>query len=1407
MRRGGARGTGKLRAAPAQGCDRRLRLLLASSSLAALLIGAGAPAAYAACTNITGAYANNVNISGICVKNTSFTGNITNAGTISSSGISFTNGTISGSIIDSGTLAGGIVIDDTSKVTSTKTAISITGPTFTGGITNSGTISGGFYGIDVNGFTGGVSTFAGGISNSGTISAGDDGIYVDNVSTFSGGVSNGGTITASDIGIAIGEEPSFVSTFLGGVANSGAIIANRTGILIGAGVTSFSGGISNSGMISGGFYGIDVNGLTGGVSTFAGGISNSGVISESLYGIYVDNVSTFAGGVSNSGMIMASFGIALGAELGFVSTFLGGIANSGTIIANRTGILLGPGVTSFSGGISNSGTISGGAYGIDVDGFISGGVSTFAGGISNSGVISESLYGIYVDNVSAFSGGISNSGTISAGVGIALGATTTLVSTFLGGIANSGTIMASKTGILVGSGVRSFSGGITNTGTISGIKGIVVAGLIPVSVFDSGTIVGTGGVAVDLSDNAAGNTFTLGPGYSITGDVLGHSGGGDTFQLGGSGSASFDVALIDVHYLGFEYYVKTGTSTWTLTGSTTAVTPWTINQGTLAVSADANLGAASGSLTFGGGTLQFLAGFTSDRSITLNAGGGTIDTDGNDATLGGVIGGAGGLTVENSGTIAGALTLTGANTYTGGTALSSGEIIIGNNSALGSGTLSMAAGTTLSFLSTGNFTIANPITLSGDPTVAPPAGTTQTLAGIIADGATPGTLDMNGAGTLVLTATNTYTGGTTISAGTLALTGTGSIAASSGVLDNGTFDISALTNGGTSITSLAGSGAVALGANTLTLTNASGTFSGAIGGSGGLTLTAGTETLTGTDTYTGATVINGGILDVEGTITGSSNVTVNAGGTLTGTGTVDPPTVTIASGASFAPGSAGVPGTSMTIAGNLAFQSGALYVVYLNPTATTSANVTGTASLAGTVQANFATGAYTSNRPYDILQSAGLGGTSFATLATVDLPAGFAASLSYTTTDVLLNLTSQLGAGTSLNENQENVATGLNTYFNNGGTLPASFVNLYGLTGSRLANALTQLSGEAAADAVFGDFQLMDEFLNLMLDPFVYGRSGGGIGGSGPALGFAPEEADNLPPEVALAYAEIFKAPPASFAQRWTAWGASFGGSGTTAGDPTVGSHNVTTSTFGFAGGMDYHFSPDTVAGFAVGGGGTNWGLAEGLGDGRSDALQLGVYGITHNGPAYLAGALAFTNNWFVTNRSALGDLLTANFAGQGYGGRVEGGYRFAVLPTLGVAPYAAVQAQSFQTPGYSESDVGGGGFGLSYAAMSASDVRSELGARLDAPTLLDGMPLILRGRLAWAHDWISNPALDAAFESLPGSSFVVNGAPLPPNSALTSAGAELYLTAHLSLLVKFDGEFAPGSQIYAGSGTLRYTW
>jgi outer membrane autotransporter protein len=572
-----------------------------------------------------------------------------------------------------------------------------------------------------------------------------------------------------------------------------------------------------------------------------------------------------------------------------------------------------------------------------------------------------------------------------------------------------------------------------------------------------------------------------------------------------------------------------------------------------------------------------------------------------------------------------------------------------------------------------------------------------------------------------------------------------------------------------------------------------------------------TWTLTGTNTAALPWTINAGTLVVNGTMA-NSTMTVNNGGTLAGTGTVG--ATTINSGGTFAPGNS--PGT-MTVQGNLAFQSGAIYLVQINPSIASSSNVSGSATLAGTVQAAFAAGSY-ATRIYTILTAAGgLGGTTFNALTTTNLPAGFTASLSYTATDAILNLTATLGQPTgpggpsalacAFSINQCNVANALNAFFNNGGALPPNFVTIFGLTGANLANALTLLSGEAATEAQQVGFQLTNQFLGIMLDPFVDGRSG--IGG-GSAIGFAPER-EELPDDIALAYAKIIKAPPkpVAFEQRWSVWGAGYGGSNRTSGDvAVVGSHDLSARTAGGAAGLDYRLAPGTVVGFALAGGGTNWSLAQGIGGGKSDAFQAGIYGTTRWGAAYVAAALAFTNHWMSTDRFAFaGDHLTSSFNAQSFGGRVEGGYRFATIYG-GLTPYAAVQAQTFHTPSYNESDLNAGGFGLAFNSRNATDTRSELGGRFDRLLLLNPeAALTLRARLAWAHDWLSDPSLVPLFQALPGASFVVNGATPAKNSALTSAGFEYRLASGVVLLAKFDGEFASHSSTYAGTGTVRYTW
>jgi uncharacterized protein with beta-barrel porin domain len=278
-------------------------------------------------------------------------------------------------------------------------------------------------------------------------------------------------------------------------------------------------------------------------------------------------------------------------------------------------------------------------------------------------------------------------------------------------------------------------------------------------------------------------------------------------------------------------------------------------------------------------------------------------------------------------------------------------------------------------------------------------------------------------------------------------------------------------------------------------------------------------------------------------------------------------------------------------------------------------------------------------------------------------------------------------------------------------------------------------------------------------------------------------------------------------ASPWTVWGAAYGGGASGDGDANVGSSRISGGTFGSAVGADYRVAPNMIVGFALGGAGETWGLADGLGSGRGSAFQAGVYGVAESGAGYLAGGLEFTNQWLSTNRSALDDQLTADFTGQNFGGRLEGGYRFGLTPALGATPYAAVQIQSLLTPAYSETDASAASYGLSYAAAHASDARTELGARFDLAAIGGDARLDLFGRIAWAHDVVGAPSADASFTALPGSAFAVYGAAIPINSALVSAGGRVKLGKGWTLQAKFDGQFASGTANFGGSGALAYSW
>ena len=556
------------------------------------------------------------------------------------------------------------------------------------------------------------------------------------------------------------------------------------------------------------------------------------------------------------------------------------------------------------------------------------------------------------------------------------------------------------------------------------------------------------------------------------------------------------------------------------------------------------------------------------------------------------------------------------------------------------------------------------------------------------------------------------------------------------------------------------------------------------------------------------TILANGMLSVNGIL--NTPFLYMSGGVLNGAGMITGPGGTWVAnvGGVVAPGTASALGT-LTIQGDY-FQgpSGELQV-RLAGIGNDRLTVTGQALLGGTL-VTLLTGSPLT-RQYTVLHAdGGLGGTTFGRVAEFNVPPNFFGAFAYDANNVFLNFTAALGLSGALPKNASNVATSINNFFNSGGTLTPNFGNLFFLTGGNLSNALSQLSGEAATGAQQPAFQLMNQFLGIMLDPFVDGRNGIGGAGDG-AVGFAPERAE-LPEDIALAYSKVLRTPvykAALYEPRWSVWAGGYGGYNKTSGDPlVVGSQDLTAHTAGGAAGLDYRIAPGTVVGFALGGAGTGWSLAQNLGGGRSDAFQAGVYGTTRYGPAYLAAALAYTEHWMSTDRYAFAaDYLTANFSAQSFGGRAETGYRVPV-GFWGLTPYAAVQVQNFHTPTYSETDVNGGGFGLTYNSHNATDTRSELGARFDRQILLNWSAVLAwRAKLAWAHDWITDPSVMPVFEALPGASFIVNGATPAKNSALTSAGAELRLISGVSLLAKFDGEFATHSQTYAGTGTVRYVW
>lgn len=512
---------------------------------------------------------------------------------------------------------------------------------------------------------------------------------------------------------------------------------------------------------------------------------------------------------------------------------------------------------------------------------------------------------------------ISNGGTMAHSTNMAFGSENGMIFNVSG--TNSAMVAADQySSLRVGSegrGVLNISGGATVTSgaaslgasnvsdvgvvTVSGTgsrwnvgQGLAIGdvGTGTMTISDGGSVVSSGQQVIGRTKNGAagtvvisgtgsswdtqGNTLMIASASNTLGNLIVTDGG--SLNVGGNGVylAQARTATANVLQTG-------GTINAGIVSFGVGTSLYQLEGGTLRVGGNGGIAAsASGTSTFefAGGTIQVSGGaLTTSVKLTLRTDTtSVIDTQASSATLSGVLSGGGGLNKIGAGT----LTLSGSNVHLGGVTLSSGTLSLGNNAALGAGSLVIAGNSTVQAVTAAR-TLANNLTLGTGVTGTIGGSTNLTLGGTISGG---GALAKIGTSTLTLTGSNTYSGGTTLTAGTvnfsqIANFGTGTLSMRGGTLQwatGNTADVSSL---------------ITLGTGGVFDTNGNNvTFASSISGAGSLAKAGtGTLVLSASNAYSGNTTVSGGTLLIAHRHALANTGTLSlSGGQFSGSGEIAP---------------------------------------------------------------------------------------------------------------------------------------------------------------------------------------------------------------------------------------------------------------------------------------------------------------------------------------------------------------------------------------------------------------------------------------------------------------------------------------------------------------------------------------